>query len=140
MVRLTMRFFWELPTLLQTAWVGPLSRRLVHSVLQYAFCEKGKDKSSAQHEISGCLLKTDSREKLTDSLVDDAVGNPVPVKLAVVRRIRQSNPGVAIYVNPSVSVICPGTCDESPWSDQPLLQGSEAGELSGREVDMAPNV
>ncbi|CAM9989094.1 unnamed protein product, partial [Ectocarpus sp. 8 AP-2014] len=97
------------------------SRSLVPSVLQYASCEQGKDKSSAHHEISRCLQRTDSREKLINSFVDDAVGNPVSVKLAVVRRIPQSNPGVAIYVDPGVSAVSPGTCDESPWSDQRSL-------------------
>ncbi|CAN0243134.1 unnamed protein product, partial [Ectocarpus sp. 4 AP-2014] len=96
----------------------------------YASCEQepDKNKSTALHEIPSYLQRTDSREKLINSFVDDQVGVPAPAKVVVVRRINASAKGVAVYVNPGVSVVYDGMHDVS--SGQPSPQGSEVGDNS----------
>lgn len=94
----------------------------------YACCEQGKDKSSTHHEISSYLQRTDNRETLIGAFNDGVPGYPAPVRLVVTGRIAASNPGVAVYVEPGVSVICPRTSDPSSSSGQGSPQGSDAGE------------
>lgn len=106
----------------------------------YATCdqEEGKNKSTALHEIASYVQRTDNREKLINSFVDDQVGVPAPVKLVVVRRINASANGVAVRVSPGVSVVHDAKGDGS--SNEPSQQGSEAGNLSGFEMEVADDV
>ncbi|CAN0259142.1 unnamed protein product [Ectocarpus sp. 6 AP-2014] len=93
----------------------------------YACCEQGNDKSSAHHEISSYLQRTDNRETLIGAFNDGVPGYHAPVRLVVTGRIAASNPGVAVCVDPGVSVICPQTSGPSSLSGQGSPEGSDAG-------------
>lgn len=92
----------------------------------YAMWEEDSTETT-HHEVYSYLKRTSKREALLNAFIDKAGGVPAPARLGVFKGIDGATPGVVMRVNPGVSVVRKGWCDESS-------AGGGAGS-EGRDVD-----